>query len=111
MYRPCALFITKDEPQLAIVGEIPPVTALTFMNNIPRFGARIVIYDLTGKRLAAFGETLPGDELPFQFWAPHGVCADSRGDIYIGEVSYANFGLSSTPPPWTRRVFRKIVRL
>jgi hypothetical protein len=111
MYRPCGLFITEDEPQLAIVGEIPP--GMAFMGNIPNHGARIVIYDLSGKRLAAFGEALPGEELPFQFLAPHGVSADSRGDLYVGEVSYAHDGMtmSSTPPPWTRRCFRKMIRI
>ena len=109
MYRPCGLFITPDDPQLAIVSEVPP--GMAFMDGIPNLGARIVIYNLSGKRLAAFGEALPGDGMPFQFWAPHAVTADSSGNLYVGEVSYAHFGLASTPPPWTRRCFRKMLRI
>ncbi|MCL1818424.1 MAG: peptidyl-alpha-hydroxyglycine alpha-amidating lyase family protein [Spirochaetaceae bacterium] len=111
MYRPCGLFITRDDPQLALVAEVPP--GMAFIQDFPHLGARISIYDLAGKRLAAFGEALPGDELPFQFWAPHGLTADSRGDLYVGEVSYAHYGLtiSSAPQPWTRRCFRKLVRI
>ena len=109
MYRPCGLFATQDDPQLLIVGELPPT--MDFMNGIPNLGARVVIYDLKGKRLAAFGETLPGDELPFQFWAPHGLATDSCGNLYVGEVSHALYGINSAPQPWTRRCFRKMVRI
>ena len=111
MYRPCGLFITKDAPQLALVAEIPP--GMSFMTGFPRLGARITIYDLAGKRLAAFGEALPGDKHPFQFWAPHGIVMDSQGNIYVGEVSYAHDSMTraSAPQPWTRRVFRKMLRI
>jgi len=109
MFRPCGLFITQDEPQHVIVTEVPPSYA--FMKDAPNLGARIFICDLAGKRLASFGEALPGDELPFQFWAPHGVCADSRGNLYVGDVCYAHFGMQSEPPPYTRRCFRKMTRL
>jgi len=109
MFRPCGLFITQTEPQFALVTEVPP--SYEFMKNAPNLGARVVIYDLAGKRLAAFGEALPGDGLPFQFWAPHGACMDSLGNLYVGEVSYAHFGMPSAPPPWTRRCFRKLKRL
>jgi hypothetical protein len=39
------------------------------------------------------------------------VAADSQGNIYVGEVSYAHYGESSAPPPWTKRCFRKLVKL
>ena len=109
MFRPCGIFITQDDPQLVIVSEMPP--SMPFMNGIPNLGARVVICDLSGKRLAAFGEPLPGDDLPFQFWAPHAVTADSRGNLYVGEVSYTHYSIVSPSQPWTRRCFRKLVRL
>jgi hypothetical protein len=112
MFRPCGLCITQDDLQLAIVAEVP--ASMPHMAKIPNLGARVAIYDLSGKRLAAFNEAFPGDEVPFQFWAPHGVAADSRGNLYIGEVSYAHFGgltMSTAPKPWTRRCFRKLTRI
>ncbi|MGB3583997.1 MAG: hypothetical protein WBA40_23200, partial [Roseiarcus sp.] len=39
-----------------------------------------------GEVLARLG-TQPVGEGPGQFIAPHGVAADSRGDIYVAEVS------------------------
>ena len=34
-----------------------------------------------------FGDDLPG-QAPGQFIAPHGIAADSHGDIYVAEVSW-----------------------
>jgi DNA-binding beta-propeller fold protein YncE len=109
LHRPCGFFITQGDPQLAIIGQIPP--SLKVNIRYPNLGARITIHDLAGKRLASIGDVNPGEELPAQFLAPHGIAADSRGDIYIGEVAYSHFGEASTPPPWTRRCFRKLIRL
>jgi hypothetical protein len=54
---------------------------------MPNLGARVTIYNTKGERLARLGDILPGDA-PNQFVAPHGVAVDSRGDIYVGEVSW-----------------------
>ncbi len=48
---------------------------------------RVTVLDMQGKILARFGHegerTAPGN-----FIAPHGICADSRGDIYVCEVTH-----------------------
>jgi DNA-binding beta-propeller fold protein YncE len=109
LHRPCGLFITQDSPQLAIIGQIP--SHLNVNIKFPNLGACVTIHDLDGRQLASIGEPFSGEQLPAQFLAPHGVAADSRGNIYVGEVSYAHYGESSAPPPWTKRCFRKMVRI
>jgi DNA-binding beta-propeller fold protein YncE len=109
LHRPCGLCITQSNPQLAIIGQIPPSLAVN--EKYPNLGACLSIHDLSGKKLASIGESTPGQDSPAQFWAPHGIAADSHGDIYVGEVSYSHYGLASTPPPWTRRCLRKLMRV
>ena len=64
--------------------------------------------DLTGQRLARLGDVRPG-EAPGQFVAPHGLAVDSRGDMYVGEVSWSAYG-RLLDPPRTARCMRKLVR-
>jgi DNA-binding beta-propeller fold protein YncE len=109
LHRPCGLCITGGDPQLVIIGQIPP--SLKVNEKYPNLGACVSIHDLSGKKLASIGEAAPGQDSPAQFWAPHGIAADSHGDIYVGEVSYSHYGLASAPPPWTRRCLRKLVRV
>jgi sugar lactone lactonase YvrE len=48
-------------------------------------GARLSIFDRTGRLLARWGDE--GDPTaPGQFFAPHDIWLDSHGDIYVGEV-------------------------
>ena len=46
---------------------------------------------------------------PGRFWAPHAIATDSRGDVYVAEVSYAEFGRSMSPPQELRSL-QKLVR-
>jgi DNA-binding beta-propeller fold protein YncE len=104
MYRPCGLHIAGDR---AYVGQLPTsVGANTGFRNI---GACVSIHDLTGRRLARLGDAMRG-EGPGQFLAPHGLTVDSQGDIYVGEVSYVEYG-SKQDPPREVRSFRKLVKV
>ncbi len=51
---------------------------------VPELQGRVTIIDNDGEVLAQWG----GDRThePGEFWAPHGVAVDSKGDMYIGEV-------------------------
>lgn len=60
---------------------------------MPNLGPRISIVDNTGKRLARIGGLHASLE-PGHFLAPHGLCVDSRGDIYVGEVAWTNWPTS-----------------
>ena len=69
---------------LAYVGELfsGVSTNLTGM----RIGPRISVLDTSGKVLSRLGDRSFGGE-PGQFYAPHAIAVDSRGDIYLAETS------------------------
>ena len=96
MHRPCALYmdVTKKDP-ICYVGELGP--GMSVNQQAPNLGNRLDIYDKTGKRLARLGDIFPGEK-PGQFIAPHGIALDSRGDIYVAEVSWTIMGQRLQPP-------------
>jgi DNA-binding beta-propeller fold protein YncE len=103
MYRPCGLHIEGDR---AYVGQLP--THLDVNADYPNIGACITIHDLSGRRLARLGDVRAGEE-PGQFVAPHGLAVDSKGDLYVGEVSWSAYG-RRLDPPRTARCMRKLVK-
>lgn len=104
MHRPCGLHIAND---LVYIGQLPP--QLPFNADYPNIGACVTIHDLSGKRLARLGDFRAG-EAPGQFIAPHGLAVDSRGDIYVGEVSWTAYGCLLDPPRKVKS-FRKLVKI
>jgi DNA-binding beta-propeller fold protein YncE len=46
---------------------------------------------------------------PGNFVAPHSICADSRGDIYVGEVTYT-FAVTNNLVPPDCHMFQKLAR-
>jgi DNA-binding beta-propeller fold protein YncE len=107
LHRPCGILITDTEPQLCYIGQLGP--ALEVNLTYPNLGARVTIHDLSGKRLAWLGDTRRGEE-PGQFMSPHDIAVDSRGDVYVAEVSWSDVGRKLTPPR-ELRCFRKLVRV
>src|SRR5262249_11013721 len=84
--RPCQVFV--DGRENVFVAELgfragmwPGTTAPT--PDAP--GGRLSVFDRHGKLLARWGGGLnpcaAGD-----FYAPHGICVDSHGDVYVAEV-------------------------
>ena len=71
------------------VGEIGPDMAVNI--ELPNCGPRVSIYTSSGELLARLGDAHAGLN-PGQFISPHGLAVDSRGDIYVGEVSFTNWG-------------------
>ena len=106
IHRPCGMEITGNG-ELVYVGELAP--AFGFSQNYPNVGGRISIYDLKGNRLARLGDIRAG-EGPHQFLAPHGIAVDSRGDIYVAEVSWSFRGKTLNPPR-ELPTFKKLVRV
>ena len=54
---------------------------------------RVSILTIDGKVLTRFGNQRGRDQKTALFLAPHTIAVDSRGDIYVGEVSWS----------WTKR--------
>ncbi|MBI4628878.1 MAG: hypothetical protein HY729_09220, partial [Candidatus Rokubacteria bacterium] len=57
----------------------------------------VTVLDAKGQRIARFGGRFAGEQ-PGEFVAPHGLVADSRGDVYVAEVSYTSRGQHEQPP-------------
>jgi hypothetical protein len=78
----------------------------------PNLGPRVSIVDHHGKLLSRFGA--PHASLaPTGFIGPHGMCADSRGDLYVGEVAWTLWpgAFPGEPRPENLRCFRKFEKI
>jgi DNA-binding beta-propeller fold protein YncE len=106
--RPCQVFV--DGGGSVYVAELgfragmwPGTTA---PDGAP--GGRVSIFDRQGKLRARWGggedPCAPGD-----FFAPHGIGVESRGDIYVGEVVQSGGGNRGMVPP-TCHTLQKFVR-
>jgi DNA-binding beta-propeller fold protein YncE len=85
LHRPCGLCMPYGHQPIFYAGEVGPAAAVS--RDIPNLGPRVSIVDHQGKLIGRFGETPAGIELG-KFLAPHGLAVDSRGDVYVGEVSW-----------------------
>jgi DNA-binding beta-propeller fold protein YncE len=108
--RPCQVFI--DDTSCVYVAELgyragmwpgthPPTPAAT--------GGRLSIFDIHGQLLARWGG---GDNpcAPGDFFAPHDVWVDSRGDIYVSEVTMSAGGNRGLVDPRCHCI-QKFIRL
>lgn len=105
MSRPCGLYIDQAAG-ISYIGELG--AAIGPNAEAVRLGPRISLYDTQGNLLARLGDQPEGGALG-QFYAPHGICIDSRGDIYVGEVSWTHLG-SKLDPPRELRSLQKLAR-
>jgi DNA-binding beta-propeller fold protein YncE len=95
LYRPCGLFSDRRNGGLLYVGELP--AALAVSAEVPNIGARVSIVTLKGELVGRIGGRFAGEK-PGEFIAPHGCVVDSRGDLYVAEVSWTALGRDLTPP-------------
>ena len=100
MHRPCGLCMARGRNPLAYIGESGPGLAVNM--RAPGIGPRVSIWTHEGKPLARLGDATR--DRPSQFIAPHGVAIDSRGDIYVGEVSRTAMSNRGTPIPPTQDI-------
>ncbi len=107
MHRPCALYMDSGREPLCYLGELGPSMAVN--KDCPNLGPRLSILSKEGKILARLGDIRPG-EAPGQFIAPHGLALDSRGDLYVGEVSWTIAGQHLKPPREMRSLQKLIKR-
>jgi hypothetical protein len=106
MHRPCALYMDRGANPICYLGELGP--GLPVNKDIPNCGPRLSILTSEGKLLAPLGD-IRGGEGSGQFIAPHGLALDSRGDIYVGEVSWTISGQHMKPPRELRSL-RKLIK-
>jgi hypothetical protein len=89
MHRPCGLYCHRGARPEFIIGELG---ASLKVNRVhPNIGPRVSIVDKTGALIARLGGQNGGGTEAGKFIAPHGIALDSRGDIYVGEVSYTEW--------------------
>lgn len=103
--RSAAVHLTGD---LVFVGEY--YGGSPAIGNVVRdLGPRVSVLDRQGRLLARLSRESYGDE-PGRFYAPHCIATDSFGDLYVAEVSYAEFGRNMKPPRELRSL-QKLVRV
>lgn len=107
--RPCQVFIDREDNVLVAelgfrAGMWPGTTAPT----PDATGGRVSIFDREGRLKARWGggndPCAAGD-----FFAPHDIWADSRGDLYVGEVVWSGGGSKGLVPP-TCHALQKFIR-
>ena len=91
IHRPDSMVLWQDN---IYVGEL---NGLAGVDDAPGLGHRVSVYNLKGELVCRFGDPEEG-EGPGQFIAPHGIAVDSKGDLYVGEVSYTIRGSHLEPP-------------
>jgi hypothetical protein len=103
--------MTGGKCPVCYIGEIGPYLSANF--GWPNVGPRISIVSHEGKLLARLGVVPAAGTGPGQFMSPHGIAVDSRGDIYVGEVSYTAWPslFPGRPVPPGLRSLQKFVRL
>ena len=91
IHRPDAMVLWGEH---IYVGEL---NGMGGVDDAPGLGHRVSIFDLDGNLVSRFGAAEEGEGAG-QFIAPHGIAVDSKGDIYVSEVSFTIRGSHMDPP-------------
>ena len=90
MSRTAALYIdTRGDEDLIYVGEY--FSGISSNDVGTELGPRITIMNTGGEIVARVGLEAYGEQVG-RFFSPHGIAVDSRGDIYVAEVSHSDYG-------------------
>jgi len=109
LHRACGLSMQNPDDPIFFVGELGPFLAINRL--YPNIGPRVSILDKNGKLLARLGGKHAGTE-PGTFIAPHTGATDSRGDLYIGEVSFSGWiPVFQTQRPSFVRSLQKFIKV
>ena len=95
LHRPCGLFADRRDGGHLYVGELGSDLAVNA--TVPNIGQRVSVLSMKGDLVGRIGGRFPG-EAPGEFIAPHGCAVDSRGDLYVAEVSWTSRGSKESPP-------------
>ena len=106
MSRAACLCFDNAGNQRVYVGEYFCGIGSNFMAT--DLGPRVSIYETSGKLLMRLGRESYGADKG-RFYSPHGIAVDSKGDIYVAEVSWADYG-SKMDPPKELRSMQKLIK-
>jgi DNA-binding beta-propeller fold protein YncE len=112
VHRPSALYTAPGSDPLCYVGECGP--PLEFQRGATNLGPRVSIFTHDGQLVTRLGTIPTLGPGAGQFISPHGICVDSRGDIYVGEVSHTgwpNVAGPDVPYPSPLRALQKLVKI
>ncbi len=111
LHRPSGLYMPPGKCPICYVGEIGPY--YEFNRGAPNLGPRLSILSNEGKLIARITTTPAAGTGPGQFISPHGLAVDSRGDLYVGEVSYTAWpsNFPGQPRPNRLRALQKFERV
>ena len=93
--KPGCIYVDQRGDQRVYVGEYYGGISSNYDGQ--RLGPRVTVFDTEGNVLARLGDASYGDE-PGRFYSPHGIAVDSRGDIYVADVSWSDYGSKIDPP-------------
>jgi DNA-binding beta-propeller fold protein YncE len=110
LHRPSGMYMPPGKCPVCYIGEIGPY--YEFNRDTPNLGPRVSILSNDGKLLARIAVTPSAGEGPGQFYSPHGLAVDSRGDLYVAEVSYTAWPsvFPGQPRPPRVRALQKFAR-
>jgi len=111
LHRPSGIYMPPGKCPICYVGEIGPY--YEFNLGTPNLGPRITILSNQGKVLSRVAREPCAGMGPGQFISPHGLAVDSRGDLYIGEVSHTAWSsvFPDRPKPVRLRSLQKYERV
>ena len=89
-----AVASTIDEQGNIYIAEQGPPPVQRGVKNL---GHSVGIWNKEGKLIERIGSELPGEEYD-QFMWPHSIAVDSKGTIFVAEVSYVEEGRNLNPP-------------
>ena len=94
-----------DEENIYIAEQGPPPVQY----GVKNIGHSVGVWTKDGRLIEKLGAELPGESHD-QFLWPHSIAIDSKGKIYVAEVSYTEVGRNFIPPRETAslRVWEKI---
>lgn len=94
VHHPVAVYAGQGEDTNVYIAEQGPPM---LQRGVANLGNRVSIYTRQGELVARIGNPHFGEH-PDQFLWPHAVAVDSRGDIYVADVSYVEVGRLQNPP-------------
>ena len=90
MSRAAAIYIdTRGAEDLIYIGEYFGGIASNDVGT--NLGPRITVLKTNGDRVARIGAEPYGSQTG-RFYSPHGIAVDSKGNIYVAEVSHSDYG-------------------